>query len=406
MMLKKMLFMVGGILVLVAVLLVVVWVLACGRFKPIPDEVEAVGPFEVVTHTHRYPTGWNTGELGTATSEKYSLRYRSQPFSFEGKAGWFGTEVKRYETFNSIVTFPTTVPALVVNVGDPNNESYYYLIREEGEKAVAQYLGSSGGSVSAQWLDPPKEEESNHVTNIALHRGRLEGGRWLLLGQYTVLDTRTLDTTAFSQAGHFSPNQFKPPIGMAPDEGSFVRYGSIMDMNGVNWDHLAVFEIGVGTTYTLPIDRWRMRYNDWTEIDPAWLDHHFEWEAGEDGRLRLHEREDFKPLPRSGTLKVSPYDGSREYELKPVKPEMLDRLKAYLVESHGAKLQPREPNSSADVFLVGQDKVNVYMHKDELGLWMDRGTDDSIVEELAAGFDEVLATGELDDLFVPPNEGG
>jgi len=402
-MVKKMLLIVGGILVLVLVSAVVVGVLACGRSKRIPDVVEAIGPFEVVTHTHSRLTGWNTGELVKSTSERYSLHYRSQPFSFEGKSGFFGTETKVYQTFNSMITFPTTVPALVVNVGDPNNESYYYLIREEGEKAVAQYLGKSTGSVSAQWLDPPEEEESDPVTNIALHRGRLEGGRWLLLGQYTVLDTETLDTTAFGQPEDFTPNQFKPPIAMAPDEGSFVRFGYSADDGST--PKLAVFEIGEGKTYTLLIDKWRMRYNDWTEIDAAWLDHHFEWKAGEDGRLGLHERKDFKPLPRCGTLKVSPHDGRREYELKPVKPEMLDRLKSYLVESHGAELQPREPNSSADVFLIGQDKINVMIHKDEVGIWMDREYDDRLVEELAAGFDEVLGTGELDNLFVPPPGG-
>ncbi len=401
-MLKMMLLFIGGTLVTVMILLVVAGGGICGRLKPIPDEMESIGSFEVVTHTHRYQTGWNTGELGTAATEKYSLRYRSQPFSFEGKAGWFGSEVKRYETFNSIVTFPTAVPALVVNAGDPNNESYYYLILEAGEKAVAQYLGASTGGVSAQWLDPP-EGGPAPIADKALHRGRLEGGRWLLLGQYTVLDTRTLEITAFSQPEDFSPNQFKPPVAMAPDGGSFVRFGYTMDMNMTDVVKLAVFEIGVGTTYTLPIDRMRMRYNDWTEIDAAWLDHHWEWKAGRDGLLRLVEREDFEPLPRRGSLKVSPYDGQREYAVSHVKPEMLDRVKAYLVQSHGAVLQPPEPFVGTDVFLIGQDKINVMMHGDEVGIWMDRETDDSIVDELATGFDEVLSTGVLDDLFVPPS---
>lgn len=39
-------------------------------------------------------------------------------------------------------------------------------------------------------------------------------------------------------------------------------------------------------------------------------------------------------------------------------------------------------------------------------LWMDLGTDSRFVEELAAGFDKVLRTGELDDLFVLPSGGG
>jgi len=401
---KKMLAIIGGILVLVVGLVAAGWAAwYFGRSRAIPDVTETFGPFEVVTHTHRYMTGWNTGKFGTGTEENYSLRYRSRPFSFEGKAGMWGDQVIRYEIFNSIITFPSTPPALVVNAGDPDNASFYYLVREKGGAAVAEFLGASSGSVSAQWLDPP-EGKSPSTVDTALHRGRLEGGRWLLLGDYTLLDTRTFKSTALSQPEGFSLNQFKPPLALAPDSGSFVRFGYAMD--STNAPKLAVFELGTGTAYTLPIDRVRMRYHDWPEIDAAWLDHHFEWQAGLNGRLRLLEREDFKPLPYQGSLKVDPNDGYREYKVSPVKPEMRDRLAAFLEARHGAEIQPRGPYDSADVFLVGGHKVHVMFHGESVGVWMDRGADSRLVEEVAAGFDEVLRTGELDGLFVLPAGGG
>jgi hypothetical protein len=313
----------------------------------------------------------------------------------------FGNEVQRYETFNSVVTFHTEVPALVVNAGDPNNANFYYLVREDQGNAVVQYLGSSSGGVSAQWLDPP-DGEAAAVADIALHRGRMAGGRWLLLGQYTVLDTRTLESTSFRQPEGFTPNQFKPPVAMSPDKGAFVRFGYATDASTA--PRLAVFEIGSGTTYTLAIDRQRMRYNDWPEIDAAWLDRHFQWNAGADGHLRLLEREEFKPLPHRGSLTEN--HGYPEYTLSPVKPEMLDRVVAFLVERFGAELQPREPHSSSDVLLIGQHKISVMFHGESVGVWMDSGADSRLVEEVAAGFDELLRTGELDDLFVLPSGGG
>jgi hypothetical protein len=191
---------------------------------------------------------------------------------------------------------------------------------------------------------------------------------------------------------------------MSPDGGSFVRYGCAMDSS--NAPMLAVFEVEGGAAYTLPIDAARMRFNDWAEIDAAWLDHHFEWRKAEDGRLRLSKRESFKPLPYHGSFRHDPLDGYREYNLQPVKPEMRDRVIAFLESEYGAKILPREPNSPSDSFMIGQDKVNVMLYKDSVGIWKDRGTDSRLVEDIAKRFDRVLATGELDGLFETPAAGG
>jgi len=390
---RKTLFSMGVVLVAAAVLAIGAAALY-GWSKKVPDKIEVVGPFEVVTHTSRYATGWNTGDLGTATTEHYSLRFRGKSFAFEGQAGMWGDETKRYKAFNSIITFPTAEPAVVVNVGDPINANFFYLVREEGGKAVAQYLGKSSGGVSAEWLDPPADDVLE-VKNIALHRGDLEGGRWLLLGENTVLDTRSLKNYPIQPAEDFSPNNFKPILAVSPDNRSFVRYG--YSHHESDYPMLGVFEIESGSSYLLPIHKAWMRYNDWVEIDSAWLDHHFEWKKAEDGHYRLMERAGFKPLPYTGRL--TNHHGHREYKLQPVKPEMRDRFIAFLESEYGARIQPRTPHSTSDEFLVGQKKISVMLSENSLGIWMDVRTDNQFVEEIARKFDGVLATRTLDDLF-------
>ena len=56
------------------------------REVAIPDRVEAVGPFEIVTHFTRDDR--KTDE--DSVTERYSLRWRGEEFAFAGAAGWRG----------------------------------------------------------------------------------------------------------------------------------------------------------------------------------------------------------------------------------------------------------------------------------------------------------------------------
>jgi hypothetical protein len=364
---------------------------------PIPDRAEAIGPFEIVTHKIRYMTGWNEGRLHSATTENYSLRYRGQPFTFEGRSGMFGDSTARYEKVNAIITFPTTEPALVVNVGDPNNRSFFYLVRYSDGAARVEYLGESSGNVSADWLDPAPGTSTGE-RDITVHRARLDGGRWLLLGEFSVLDVRSLKAYRFEPPPGAYLNQFKSAIALSPDQTSFVRLASGESPD--NLPLLVVFDFVGGSSYTLPIDRRLMRYNDWAEIDAAWLDHYFEWRRTEDEHDHLVQRLDAAPLPYRGRLSVDA-DGYREYDLLPVKPEMRDTLVGFLQRELAADRFPPEPYGTSVSVRIGADTVHVMSHEDNVGLWMDRGTDSRLVEDIAKRFDEALGTGRYDDLFAP-----
>ena len=82
------------------------------------------------------------------------------------------------------LTSGSAAPAVVatrsrdlVNVGYPNNDSFFYLLHDVDGKAEAQCVGEARGVVTANWIDPPAAGVSN-VWDAKRHRRRLTGGRW------------------------------------------------------------------------------------------------------------------------------------------------------------------------------------------------------------------------------------
>ncbi len=242
-----------------------------------PDRHEARGPFDIVTHTN----------LGY---ESYSVRYHGEPFVFEGRAGMFGDETATYSAVNAVVTWDESGEVFVVHIGDPNNTGFYYLVREQDGAARARFLGESHGGVAADWLEPPTGDRLP-LRDVAMHRGRLAGGRWLLLGDDTVLDTRTLNVHGLERPRDIYLNAFRGSLAFAPDQRSFVRLGSGADDTPV----LVVTSLGGGVPYQLPIDVAAMDYPGWEELPPGWIDHHFLWRRADDGVDRLERRDRWTP---------------------------------------------------------------------------------------------------------------
>src|SRR5690606_29034297 len=90
-----------------------------------------------------------------------------------------------------------------------------------------------------------------------------------------------------------------------------------------------------GDTYTLPIDRRRMRFTRAEDIDFAWVMHHFEWVPDDAGGHRLAERGDFRPLPYRGRVSDEP-SGYRGYHLDGATQPLVDSLLEFLYTELGA----------------------------------------------------------------------
>ena len=365
----------------IAVLAFVGVILFYKRSTRVTEQIEPLGPFGLVTR-----------------GSSYALRYKGEPFRFVGKSGMFGDDSLEYEWMNSLITFPSTEPVVVVNVGDPNNSSFYYLVREVNGAAVAEYVADGRGGVAAEWIDPP--DDSKKIAEVALHRGRLTGGRFLLLGDYTVLDTETLKSYTFEQNSGAGHNQFKPPMEMSPDRRSFVRWGSTDPPE--NHPALIVYDFLTPSSYYLRLNRALHRYHDWEEVDLAWLHHYFEWRKGGDGHDRLVERASVTPLPYHGKITSSPRDSYQEYRVQPVTGEMKDSLAAFIEREMGGVRQGPAPQFGSDVIVlnVGQHTVFVSDHEDHASVYSGHGDGSgAAVKAIGKQFDEALATRKYDHLF-------
>ena len=358
---------------------------AAARSLFTPDSVEAFGAFEIVTRASKL--------AGT----DYVLKYRGTPYAFDGKSGMFGDKTARYKTVNAMFTFAAGTPAILVNVGDPNNASFFYLLRDINGKAEAQYVGPAGsGRITAQWIDTPGAGISN-VWDNARHRGRLAGGRWLLVGEHTALDMQTLTAYPLKRPEQTSINDQVPVIAMAPDKASFVRLCSDHQRRGA--DCLVVFELTTGAAAIVPIRRRVERFNTWGDINLAWFNHYYQWQSQAGLPDRLIARANAKPLPYHGDHRVSSMGtNNHEYQLIGVGVSMRDALLTYLVKTEGGTRQPDSPGGAATVTISGK-AVRLTPQENVLTLWTEASADSALVTQIGQRFDAVLATGVHDALF-------
>ena len=355
----------------------------------IPERSEAIGPFELITHT--------AGQAGRPSLQRFSLRHRGSPFTIEGKAGMYGDRSATYDLFNSAITFESNEPVVVVNVGDPINGGFFYLVREHGGRPVAEFMGPSHGGVSAEFLDAAPHGPRERPRDLTVKRARLGAGRWLLLGDSCVLDTQAMTAHALPAPEGASPNQSAPPLALSPDQRSLVRFG-YEDYPSTK-PRLIVSDFVAGASYTLPVDAKATRFARWEDLDRAWVEHYFEWTRDDQGRDRLAPRPGAEPLPYRGTLTV---DGSgyREYRLSPVSPGMARVVSDFLVTGLGARVEAGGPDAGRTELKIADALVHVSASGQDVSVYVPHGGGRTkVIAEIAARFDAELATGRHDALF-------
>ncbi len=153
-------------------------------------------------------------------------------------------------------------------------------------------------------------------------------------------------------------------------------------------------------SYTLPIDRQRMRYVRLNQIHPAWFAHHFEWERDAQSRDRLVERKHFKPLAYYGEVQhveqkyyVCRIDGVSE--------SMRQAVINFLVAQLNAERLPASPDAYRHELSIDGQKVYVACSTEfhYVLVEMDYTVDSSLVVKIAERFNAELATGKHDALF-------
>lgn len=393
-------------------------------FFPPPPTVEHLGNFELLTYNRE---GWDEG-----WDVYYKLRYRGQPFPVNGQAGLAGNENATDEPLYSIITFTLPIsfsaPVFVFNVKMTSaygqDRSYFHLVREVDGRATTTLLcfsDTNSRDVSADWLDV-EPSDPTAPRDITVHRKALAGGRWLLLGDECVLDVWTLTAYPFPSLPPLGDGSVAAiesstlPIGLSPDQRSLVRVGTARGVGVVDTTRrpvrLIVYNFIKRTSYSLPVERLRMRYNSIQELDAVWLAHYFEWQQSPGASDQLAPRHTFTPLPYHVHLFV---DGdSRQYQLLPVKPAMFDVLLKLLVQEFKAvpldTIQRDATSQEINLQLNGQMITLFYKENwgsrvdgftaSRVGFWTGPRETSRLVETIANRVDDVLKTGQYDDLFL------
>ena len=329
----------------IAIAIVAVWWFAIRR-PNIPDRLEKMGPLDLVTRSTWHLDGWNNGNLSWGVVESYSVRYHGKAFSLEGQEPDTGRKVI-YPRCNAFFTFPSDPPAVVVNVGDPVNTSYFYLLRESPQGLASQYLAGTRVGPAAYMVDGPLQEPAGAAAMTTPNR-HFSSGNFLLLGSYLVLDTQTAHSYPIERLDGVDP--VTRPLSVSPDKHSFVRTGLVSHAPGPVEHILLESQFLTGHVRAIPIDRTRMRYNEWQEIDESWVERHFEWQQQPAGSFQLTGRANFKPLPFHGNRSYAFTGGnSTQYSLVHVNPGIFDQVVAFLSKEYPAPTRPRNsitPNSA------------------------------------------------------------
>ena len=299
------------------------------RFKVVrvsePYRAQRIGRFTVLTASSRFFA--TTGSTRRAAQSTISLTYDGAP-------------IAGLEPLEALAVIGGQ-PALVGRVSFYSQDCV--VIVDAGQAAVRKHTPC--------WLQEAAPMTSD-AARMAAWRARDSVPGWLdkrLLsepGLYqmgpAVFDTRTMKVTVFEGATDPSPVQSLPPLGLSPDERSFAWFAH----DGYRQTSaIGVTDWTTSTSYTLPVDRARMRFVDYMALDPAWLQHHFEWRRGPAGRDVLVERKGFVPLPFTGKLTLAKAGESQLYWLEPGGAKLRDAVVTLMVDDYKGERLPSGADS-------------------------------------------------------------
>ena len=223
----------------------------------------------------------------------------------------------------------------------------------------------------------------------------------LFLVHDNVFDTTTLDVTRVAFPSDLAPSGNPPPLGLSPDRRSFVWFAHTASQT--EQPTLAVTDWTTGRSYTLPIDRDRMRFVGFETIDPDWLAHHFRWRRASDGVDVLEERPDYQPLKYRTYLTLRKRGDHQQYWLFPGGEPLRREAARILVDRfQGTQLSDDTRSNAIRIRLNGKT-VQVSANVPGLvSVWMRTGEGDpEVIKQAGAHLDAAMASGKYDALFFP-----
>jgi hypothetical protein len=220
----------------------------------------------------------------------------------------------------------------------------------------------------------------------------------LFLTNDTVLDTRTMASWTFATPTPY-PITSVPPLAVSSDGRSLVRFAHD---GSEDTPVLVVVDFRANRSYSLPIDRSRMRFSTYEHLDPAWVDHHFEWVRNGDGVDVLTERAQFAPLPHKGEFTPGKPGQYQTYTIRPGKEPLRAAIVSILMSEPGAERLADELNGYHQrVRIDGRIlSVTVVDSAPYVYVSMESGKEEpEFMTRIAQRLDGAWATGKYDGVF-------
>jgi len=369
-----------------------------------PIRTETIGPFAVATIANGFYEVEHDGRKLTGASAQFAVRHRGAPIVVDAKIDGMGDSTERVDHFDNVALITSSRAALVLSAGTFRGTGQCFLAAEDGDRLRVEHLSECGAETLGDRLS--NDTAVFHASGKRkMVRGRIDRASYAETGFFrfgrAVLDTRQLVVHRFNTDTTITNNAFLAPFGFSPDQRSFVTYATT-DSSPPS-PLVVVTDFIANRTYTLPIDRARMRYAKVESLDPAWLDHHFVWQRGRDGVDRLRERPNFVPIPYHGELSTET-GGNRTYRLDNATEDLRGALIEFIVKEFDGSRQPADSGAYEIPVKIGARVVNVAYSSgsSNVSVSMDRGDthDSSVIAVIAQRFDAVLATGRYDRLFI------
>jgi hypothetical protein len=365
-----------------------------------PVRTETFGPFDVQTSAYYFFDESVEGKTVLATMGEFAIDYRGERVTVDGRNSDSSTTSAKLDHADGVAIFGGSTPGLLAHFTSREGGDACYVVAEVGGQLQTTYVpdcATANGSIlttdSATFRQGERKVPRGRVNRIAFETpGLYSVGR-------AVVDTRRMAVHVYSNGPEmFSSFPAVPPLGISPDQRSFVRFGSVY--TGENRTSIAVTDFVANRSYALPVDEARMRYPNLSALDPAWLMHHFEWKKDANGIDSLIERASFVPLPYGFR-----FVGVSGYWLEPGKQPLRDVLIDFIVKEFNGERVPVESYAYEYPVKIGNDTVNVAYNDTGhyVSLSLPHGaatpTPPPLLEAIAKRFGAEVATGKYDLMF-------
>jgi hypothetical protein len=351
-----------------------------------PIRTDVVGPFQVGTAVTYFYNVEATRQF--AAKSRFDVLYNGAPIRDLGEV-------------SAVAVVAGAKPAVLVYVDRSDLHGCRLLVGESSALRVED-VGSCSAPITGRPL-------TSDTTRFNAARDRVIVPGWIdrstfdvpglfAIGEY-VLDTRSLSARRFNEPDGPAFVADVPPLDLSPDEGSFVRFAHD---GSEDKPELVVTDWRANRSYTLPIDRGRMRISTFKTLDPAWVRHHFEWKRGPDGTDILAERAVFTPMPYRGEVTLGSPGDFQSYTLRPGSEALREAIVEVLTKELGGERLPDELGGYQQRVRIDGRVLNVTVADSPsyVAVTMDpKKGDPELMKRVAAGLDAALATQRYDALF-------